>query len=311
MGHSKMKGVSAAILSCMFFSISPIFEKTLLTCMSPLALAALRSLTGGVLLLFAMEVVHKMREIEELTRHDILMILLIIGTAGVLAPIFYLRGLNLTSVANTLLIGRSNSLLIAVWAWLFLKEKWTIHQAVGSVLMITGLFAIFTRGFTASYTFLPGDMYLLAAATMWSSSAVLMKRYLHHLPPEVIVVSRNMIGGLVLLVFGFGDVNAIQYSIQIPVYLIGLAVFGVILPQMLWYFALEHTKATTVGLASISIPIFGTFFAAIFLGEKLVEYQLIGGFLVLIGLTAMEIHLSQLSIKNLKRRLKLRPHFHH
>ena len=138
-----------------------------------------------------------------------------------------------------------------------------------------------------------------------------MKKYLHHLPPEVLVVSRNMIGGLVLLVFGFGDVTAISYSIQIPVYLIGLAIFGVILSQMLWYFALEHTKATNVGLASISIPIFGTFFAAIFLGERLVGYQIAGGLLVLLGLVAMEIHLNQLSIKNLERRLKLRAHFHH
>ena len=306
-----MKGASAAILSCLFFSVSPIFEKTLLMHMSPLALAALRSLTGGVLLLFAMKVVHKIREIEDLSRHDILLILLITGTAGVLAPIFYLSGLNTTSVTNTLLIARSNSLLIAIWAWLFLKERWTIHQAIGSVLMITGLFFIFTRGFTEGYVFLPGDMYILAAALMWSSSAVLMKKHLHHIPPEILVVSRNMIGGLVLLVFGFGDVTAITYSIQIPAYLIGLAIFGVIASQMLWYFALEHTKATNVGLASISIPVFGTFFAGIFLGERLGGYQITGGLLVILGLIAMEIHLNQLSIKNLERRLKLRTHFHH
>lgn len=150
----------------MLFSVSPVFEKTLLTHMSPLALAALSLLTGGILLLFAMEVVHKIREIEELSRHDILLILVIIGTAGVLGPLFYLKGLNLTSVANTLLIARSNSLLIAVWAWVFLKEKWTIHQAVGSVLRVTGLFFIFTRGFTEGYVFLPGDRYILAAALM-------------------------------------------------------------------------------------------------------------------------------------------------
>ena len=306
-----MKGMTGAILSCMFFGVSPIFEKTLLLYMSPHALAILRSLSAGVLLLFAMEVLHKIREIESLSKHDIVLLILIAGMVGVFGPLLYLSGLKTTSVANALLIGRSNSLLIAFLAWLLLKEKWTFHQFFGSALMVSGLLIIFSRGFTLGYEFLPGDVYIMGAAFMWASSAVLMKKYLHHLPPEVIVVTRNTLGGLVLLTFGFSESAAITLVPQIPLYLAGLAIFGVILAQMLWYWSLEHTAATSVGMASISIPIFGSIFAALILGEKLVSYQLIGGFLVIIGLLAMELHLNQLSIKNLERRLKLRVHFHH
>jgi drug/metabolite transporter (DMT)-like permease len=306
-----LKGVTIAIISCACFGLAPIFEKTLLLHMSPLALACLRSLTAGLILILVMEVVHKIREIEELSHRDALLVFLIAGMVGVFGPLFYLNGLKLTSVANALLIGRSNSMLIALFAWFLLKEKWTLHQFIGSILMVSGLLVIFSRGFTLGYHFLPGDLYIGAAAFMWASSAILMKKYLCHLPPEVLVVARNMIGGLVLLVFAFQDVSTIDLVLEIPLYLAGLGIFGVILAQFLWYTALEHTSASNVGLASISIPIFGTFFAAFFLGETLVSYQMIGGGLVLVGLTAMEIHLSQTTIHKLECLVETRFHLHH
>jgi len=206
---------------------------------------------------------------------------------------------------------RSSSLLIALLAGIFLREKLTLHQVVGSVLMVLGLVFIFSRGFTQGYTFIPGDLYILGASVIWASSAILMKKYLHHLPPEVIVVTRNTIGGMVLLAWSFSEVTTINLVPLIPLYLAGLAIFGVLLSQLLWYWSLEHTKASNVGIGSITTPIFGTFFAVIFLGETLAAYQLLGGLLVILGLIYMEIHLSQLSIRNLKRRLMLRPHFHH
>ncbi len=306
-----MKGITIAILSCSFFGLAPVFEKTLLLYMSPLALAALSSLSAGVVLLLVMDVAHKIREITTLSRHDVLLVLLTAGMVGVFGPLFYFMGLKTTSVANTLIIGRSNSMLIALFAWLFLKEKWSVHQLLGSVLMVSGLLVIFTRGFMLGYSFMPGDLYVAGAAFMWASSAVLMKKYLQHIPPEVLVAARNIIGGLVLVLIAFHDISQINVVQEIPLYLLGLAVFGIILAQLLWYSALEHTSASNVGLASISIPVFGTIFAAFFLGEKLELYQIVGGAMVLLGLTAMEIHLSLLSIQNLERRLKLRVHLHH
>ncbi|HHQ45563.1 MAG TPA: DMT family transporter [Candidatus Altiarchaeales archaeon] len=306
-----MKGTTIAVLSCAFFGLSPIFEKTLLKHMSPLALSALHSLLAGVLLVFLLEFAHKLWEITCLCRRDKIILLLTAGMVGVFGPIFYLHGLKLTSVANTLLIGRSNSLMIALFATILLRERLTVHQVLGSILMISGLIIIFSRGFRFGYEFRIGDIYILIASFFWALSAVLMKKYLQHVPPEVIVVARNFIGGIILLFFALPDISQVEMVWEIPVYLMGLALFGVILAQLLWYSALEHTKASNVGIASISIPIFGSFFAAIFLGETLETYQMIGGGLVLIGLTAMEIHLSILNVGNLKRRLKLRHHLHH
>ena len=306
-----MKGLTIAILSCACFGLAPVFEKTLMLYMSPLALACLRSLAAGFLLLFVMEAIHKIREIRDINRHDALLLVFIAGMVGVFGPLFYLTGLKTTSVANALLIGRSNSMLIALLGWIILREEWTIHQVIGSVLMLTGLIVIFTRGFTLGYQFMHGDLFIAGAAVMWATSSVLMKRYLCHLPPEVIVVARNMIGGLILLVFAFSEVQEIQLNPKLPFYLTGLAVFGVIMAQLLWYTALEHTTASNVGLTSISIPIFGTIFAALFLGEQLLTYQMMGGAMVILGLTAMEIHLSTTKLHQLECSIKTHLHFHH
>jgi drug/metabolite transporter (DMT)-like permease len=306
-----VKGVTLAILSCACFGFAPIFEKTLLTYMTPSALAALRSITAGLILYFVMEAFNKIKEIDELTRRDILLLITITGMVGIFGPLFYLKGLKTTSVANTLILARFNSFLIAVFAGFLLKERWSLHQLFGSIFMISGLLIIFTRGFTIGYSFLPGDIYILTAALFWSSSTVFMKKYLCHLPPELLVVSRNIIGGCVLFIFAYQDITSIVPVFEIPLFLAGLAIFGVILSQMLWYTALEHTDATNVGLISITIPIFGTFFAAVLLKEILVTYQLIGGFFALLGLAAMEVHLSKTTIHKLECALKTHFHFHH
>lgn len=306
-----MKGLTIALLACACTGLKPIFEKTLLAYMSPLALGALRSLVAGFLLLWIMKTVHKIGEIERLSRRDLFLTIAIVGMVGVFGVFFYFKGLKTTSVTNTLLIGRSGSLLLAFLAWIFLREKLTVHQIVGSILMVSGLIAIFTRGFTLGYHFLPGDLYIAAAALIWASSGVFMKKFLCHIPPEVLVVARNMIGGIVLSVFAFQDVSTITLVPEILLYITGLAIFGVILAQILWYTALEHTSASNVGLMSISIPIFGVSFAAIFLGETIQTYQIIGGALVVAGLAAIEIHLSRTDIEKLECMIKTRIPFHH
>jgi len=303
-----LKGVTAALLACICFSLTPVFEKTLLQSLSPLALAAIRSIIAGLLLLLAMESLHKLGELKCLGRRDCVILAWIVLMVGVLGPLTYLTGLKTTAVANGLIILRLNSLLIAFFAWILLGEKMTLHQFLGTTLMITGLVTIFTRGFTISYGFHPGDLYIAAAAVMFSSSSVLMKKYLHHLPPEVLVVVRNLAAGLILLTLAFGDVSSVTFNFETASYLIALAVIGILFVQLLWYYALEHASATNVGLTSISVPVFGSFFAWLFLGETLAGYQILGGFLVILGLVGMEIHLSQLKIM---RKLKFRVFFHH
>lgn len=306
-----MKGITIAIIACMCFGAGPIFEKTLMQGMTPLALAALRSLVAGILLLFLMEILHKLHELRDCSHHDMALIFLIVGLVGVFGPLLYLTGLKTTSVANTLLIGRSQALLISFFAFIWLREKLTVHQVIGTLLMITGLIVIFTRGFRSGYTFMAGDLYILGAAIIWSSTAVLIKKYLCHIPPEVIVSARNLIGGLVLCIIAFQDIQAMPLDYTLPLYLGGLALIGVVMGQFLWYTALEHTSASNVGLTSISTPIFGSVFAAFFLGEKLASYQVWGGFLVIIGLIAIEIHLSLTDIRKLECMIKHHVHFHH
>lgn len=306
-----MRGMTIAILACMCFGIGPIFEKTLMNTFTPLALSALRSLTAGVLLVLMMRVYHKLKEIQELSKRDALLLGLIAGMVGIMGPFFFLTGLSKTSVANALLIGRSNSLLIAFFAALLLDEKFTFHQILGTILMVSGLLVIFSRGFVAGYEFRDGDLYIAVAAFMWALSAVLMKKYICHLPPEVIVAARNLLGGVVLTYFAFHDITYATLTYMVPLYLAGGAIFGVLLAQFLWYEALEHTDASNVGFASISIPIFGTIFASVFLGETLVSYQIVGGALVLLGLFAMEIHLSTTRIHKLECVIKAHLHFNH
>jgi drug/metabolite transporter (DMT)-like permease len=294
----------------MFFALDPVLSKELLLVMSPNALAALKALLAGLILVVGMEAVHKIRELVELSKWSLLILVLVGLFGGALGHVLVYYGLKDTSVTNTTLLSRSYALLMALMGAVLLREKISLHQIVGGTAMTLGLIVIVFRGFTIGYTPYRGDILILGGALGWAIANILMKKYLQHIPPEVIVSFRNIVGGLVLLLVAAGDITTAHYTSKTMYWLIALALLAVVVPQLLWYKALELTTAANVGLTALSVPLFASAYAVILFGEKIVAYQLIGGALILLGLLMLEIHSYKNWLHQLEHRLKAH-HLHH
>jgi len=288
-----MKGITIALVSCLFLGLEPVFSKMLLNYIPPIVLAALASFASAFLLVFILEVGHKIREIEELGRRDIITLAVISLLSGVLAQLFYVTGLMNSTATNAVLLTRLNSLLIALMGVIFLREKFSLHQIVGSVIMVAGVVVIATKNFTVPVEPMQGDFLLILTSFCWATANIIMKKCLCSLPPEVIVIGRQGFAGVILLALAFNQLPGAVNPLVLT-YMTGLVILVFVVGQYLWYYALEHTSACNVGLASLTIPLFGVIYAVTLLGERLTSYQIIGGALIVVGLIAIEIHLSTL-----------------
>jgi len=305
-----MKGTTIALVSCMFLGIEPIFGKVLLNHMSPLVLAAISSVAAAVIMSLILGVEHKVSELWDLKGGELLVLVAVGMISGLVAQLLYVTGLSQSpgGATNAVLITRLNSLLIALMGVVFLKERLTVHHVRGTILMVTGIIVIMTNGFAQAVRPTHGDGLFIIAAFCWASANILMKKYLTRLPPEVIVVGYYGFSGAVLLAMTAGDVPATLMNPDIVTYMIGMVVLVSIIGRYLWYYSFEHTSASNVGVASLSLPLFGVLYSTTLLGEKLTESQILGGILIFAGLVVIELHMTKL--EDIEHRLK-RHHPHH
>jgi len=302
-----MKGTTIALVSCMFLGLEPIFGKLLLNYMPPIVVAALTTSTAALILVMILEARHKIWEIGKLTRKEFIVLLMVGLISGLMAQLIYVTGLKESTATNAVLLTRLNSLLIAFFGVIILKEKMTLNHVVGAVLMVLGVVIIATKNFSVEVKPTQGDGLLIIAAVLWAAANILMKKYLSKVPPEVIVIGYNGFSGIILLSMTANQIMP-EFNIHVLAYLTGMIVLVSIIGRYLWYFSLEHTDACNVGLASLTIPLFGVFYSVFLLGEVLQTYQLIGGLMVFAGLVAIEIHLT--SHSDVEHRLR-RHHPHH
>jgi len=302
-----MNGIAIALLSCAFLALEFVFSKVLLRSMDPIVLTAITSFAAAFILLFILEARHKVWEMGKLKRKEFLVLLAVGLISGVLAQLLYNTGLKESTATNAVLLTRLNSLLIAIMGVVFIKEKLRSYHITGALLMVSGIVIIATKNFTVEVKPTHGDGLLLLAAFCWAAANILMKKYLSTVPPEVIVIGYYGFSGIFLSVLNAGYIMP-QLTAEAILYLAALIIFVSIIGRYLWYYSLEHTSASNVGLASLSIPLFGVLYSTFLLGETLTTYHIIGGILIFTGLVVIEIPI--LSHEDLLHRLK-RHYPHH
>ncbi|MFH0862628.1 MAG: DMT family transporter [Candidatus Altiarchaeota archaeon] len=302
-----MKGVSVALFACMFLALEAVFSKVLLLELTPLALAALISVSAAIILFFILEGEKKMGEIWKLKRSQFVALLAIGIISGVMAQLLYVTGLRDTTATNAVLLTRLNSMLIAVLGILLIKERPTWNHGVGAALMVIGVLMIATKSFSQELAMMRGDGLLILAAVFWAVANIIMKKYLSDVRPEIIVIGYFGFSGAVLLGICGTQIPAMLSASTVAL-LTGQVILVGVIGRYLWYYSLEHTTACNVGLASLSMPLFGVVYAVILLGERLMPYQAVGGFLIIAGLAAIEYH--EVCHSDAEHRLK-RHHPHH
>lgn len=310
-----MKGLAIALIAVALFSTYAIFGKILLKAMDPFTIIVISHLLASVFLIAILDLRQEIRALIREAKHDRNMIMLISLLTSVIAPTLFFMGLRETSATNSILIGKSEAFIMSILAVFFLKERFTKKQLLGVAVMFAGVAYIATNGLNAGLSLNRGDFLVLISSFAFAAGNILLKKYMGHIRPELIVASVTLFGSLMLFAISlfFMDYSTVGYLLEKEYFnaMVGFVFLSMILGQFLWVKALEMTKVTNVAAAGLASPFMGVFYAIAILGEAVTGPQMVGGVLIILGLSVLEFHFKKVRTHDEHRHhMKLRrgPH---
>lgn len=222
--------------------------------------------------------------------------LALMGFVGVFVhQMLQAHGLTLTTAVRTgWLIG-----LIPIWSAVLsavvLNESFGSRKIIGLILGTIGAVLVITRGEISTQTLvLPatrGDLLILASTVNWAIYTILGRNTLKLVGSARATATTMLIGWAMLIPFfliaaGWHEYSSLSWMTLAAILFLGIGCSG--LGYLFWYAALERIEASQVAAFLHLEPLvtFGT--AVLLLGEPVALSTLVGGGLVLVGVSIVQ-----------------------
>jgi drug/metabolite transporter (DMT)-like permease len=295
-------GYVAVLLSAFLFGIGTTVNKILLQSMSPLLIAAVTYVVGG-LFLGGWNLLHESAKLPSRLRlperrktrfvwKDLVLVSLVILFGAVLAPSLYLVGLNNTTAVSAALLGNTETLFTVGIAFIFLSERGRAKDYAAMALLIIGAVMLTTnmsfQQLSSLGRFL-GNFFVVAGCLFWGidnnvSRLLSVKRSLL----QIGSLKEALGGGVLLAVTAFAGLVVIP-SLVSAVYLVVVGVFSVGLSLLLFLFSLQEIGAMRTGVIFSTSSLFGAVSAFLILQEDVSMIQILAGLLMLFAIYVLSI----------------------
>jgi drug/metabolite transporter (DMT)-like permease len=258
--------------------------------LSMLFLSEVMLLLFAVLSFGCVPIFHRLRQVPSST----VLPLLTAGVLnGVLAPVFWFTGLERTFAINSQLFGNAETIFLLLFGLLLLHQKPSHTQWFGGAIIGSGLLIVALRGFTERLTFASGDLFVVLAGSFYGLGGALIRKYLRHLPPQVIIVARSLCA--VAFFFLLSPFISHPFVTELHLFpwelLLVLLGYGLISRFLLifsYYESLEHLPLPTVSLLGTLGVATSVLFAHWYLGELIMGYQVAGAILIILGAVVVQ-----------------------
>lgn len=206
---------------------------------------------------------------ERIERKDLKLVALCALFGIAINQLFFFHGLNLSSSINSGIIMTLNPLMVALVAWLLMKQKVGKIQLVGMLLATVGAVFLTLMSNNGSASASLGDILLFINAFSYAIYLVIAKPLMQKYSPFTVITYTFTFGSLYLFLFPptWTDLFSVQWSSipSIAWWKITYVVIGVsFLTYLLTMFGLKYLSAT-VSAAYIYIqPVFVIVFAFLF-----------------------------------------------
>jgi drug/metabolite transporter (DMT)-like permease len=257
--------------------------KILLAELGPLEIFALRLAIG--LPCLAVLLVAR-RTTFDLTRADARPLLL---GAGIFTLHFLIqiRGLAETSATNTGWIITITPLVMAILAFLFLRERLGWNALVGIVVATFGVVLLMSRGRITELDWLrnTGDWLVLASTLTWAGYTVVTRDVSRRRNPMAVTFTVLVITAVVTAVIAAAAGDFSRVSFLSPRAVVALAYLGVLgtITQWFWQVGVAKLGAARAGLYLYLEPLATVVLAVPVLGEEFGAVAAAGAALVLAG----------------------------
>lgn len=208
-------------------------------------------------------------------------IILPIGLLGFvqtfLQYVFSYIGVGFTTATNTSIITGTTSFISVILAGiLFKSDRLTAPKIIGCITGFVGIVFINIQNLSqlsSDSIILLGDLFVFLSAVSGAGGNVITKKLMKNINPTVATAYQLTFGGLCLLVLGLilgGKIDLL--NLNGTVILLWLSIVSAV-SFLLWTALLKYHPVSRITVFTLLIPIFGTMWSGIILGEDILKVE--------------------------------------
>ena len=209
-------------------------------------------------------------------------------TGVVINQLLFIKGLTLTSTIHAALLILVTPIVVTLFAFWILKERFTVYKALGLSLGIGGAtFLILQRerGQGAD-NYLLGDMLIIINAISYSVYFILVKPLMQRYSPLHVVRWIFTIGFFGILPVGWqqtAEINWLAFQWQHTAALFSVCVLGTFLAYYFNIYGIQKLGASITGTYIYTQPVFAVIIAIIFLDEDITWQKIVSALMIFAG----------------------------
>ncbi len=194
-------------------------------------------------------------------------------TGVAINQMLFIKGLTMTTTIHASLLMLVTPLLVTVFAFWALKERFTLAKAWGLALGIGGAAFLITQKESADNApdYLLGDLLIIINAISYSIYFILVKPIMLKYGPLHVIRWIFTIGFFMILPFAWNETAAIEWELlqwNHIAALAGIIITGTFLAYYFNAYGIQHIGAGTTGAYIYTQPVFAVAIAIIFVGES-------------------------------------------
>jgi len=239
---------------------------------NPFAIAGVRSLIGGLLILAVNRHPRFTWSFPQVAG----------AVCYAACMVGFVAANKLTTAANAILLQYTAPVYAAIMGWLFLREKATAVDAATIVVVLGGMVLFFMDKLGAGG--MVGNVLAIISGVFFAGSMVALRRQKDGSPLESILLS-HAITFLVALPFFWGPAPSLTSAAGLAL----LGVFQIGIPSFLLAYGVKRVTALQTLLTAVLEPIFNPIWVFLFVGEVPGPRALLGGAIILVAVTARSV----------------------
>jgi drug/metabolite transporter (DMT)-like permease len=198
----------------------------------------------------------------------------------------WITSLKFTSVASSVVLVQSAPIFVAIGSFIFLRERPSKLTMLGILIALLGSVIISAHDFSLDKNSLVGNLLAVAGAIGAAGYLLAGRKLRAEIDTFRYVTAVYSVAAILLLLIAFlSKVSFVGYSSR--TYLLFLAI--ALIPQIIGHttvnWALKYFTATAVAVIILGEPIGASILALVILGETLSVVKIIGGLIILTGVT--------------------------
>lgn len=258
-----------AVLACFIWGSTYLPMKVGLRYIPPFSFAGIRFIAASLLL-----IVFLLLKGQKWPRNMDYKALFILGlgqTGSVYACLHW--GLQYVPSGIAAMLVNTNPFFVALFSFIFLKEKIGIQKIVGLLFGLLGVYLITCRAVgVAGDRLVQGELALLGTAISWAVATVLAKRLMTLGNIPFLTTGQMFVGALCLLLLGLlkeGVYPLLSTPLSGMISLAYLVIIGTAFVFLIWYRALHLGEASSVAPFFFLIPATSAVLGWAFLDEEI------------------------------------------